>query len=350
MRWEPALLFVAACGRQGFDAIDLGDYAYRKSVSIASGYELTDFPLSVVTTDADLQSHARGDGRDIVFATDNATVLAHELVAYDGTSGSLEAWVLVPRLAAADTIWMYYGGPEGEQDAQAVWAGYAGVWHMAGTGNRENDSTPNGNTLGAVTVASQPASAIGIVGGARDYDGIANAMVTPDAASLDFGLTSFSYGVWVHVPQSAGSFDMPLFKGGSSASTSGYDIELGTNEWLACFGDGTASTCARFGGEPQFLGQWVSLVAVIDRTALEARTYVNSIQVAVASIAAYGPFDSERSLEVGSGGSLFRGRVDEVWITAGALDEPRIAAAYANVAARSSFMTIGVEQVQLARH
>src|SRR5262249_46139577 len=151
---------------------------------------LVDFPLSVVVTDPDLAAGARTDGADIAFtADDGATRLDAERVAYDPSSGTLEAWVrtaMAPHAATA--VFMYYGGPS---VASSTWpAGFAGVWHLT-TGD---DSTGHGYAASAASAAQQPAVAAGIVGAALSYDGVDDTLTVPDPSDggLDFGTQSFS--------------------------------------------------------------------------------------------------------------------------------------------------------------
>ena len=58
-------------------------------------------------------------------------------------------------------------------------------------------------------------------------------IMDPADGSLDFGETSFSFGLWVKVDQSAGPWDMPLFKGGSNAGAAGSDPG---KPWAPIFG------------------------------------------------------------------------------------------------------------------
>ena len=348
------LALAAGCGRRGFgsdfDAPDGTTFAARKRITVAPGTDLVDFPLSIVTVDPDLQRTARSDGLDIVFTTDDTTVLDHELVDYDGATGSLEAWVRVPALpVTGTTLWMYYGGDARTPAAAAAWSGYSAVWHMSGTGNTERDSTAHANDLHAISAPSQPSTDVGIIGGARNYDGIANAMIAsfPVDGSLDFGVRSFRFGAWVRVMQSVGQFDTVFFKGGASAMQSGYDMELGVSGWDGCIGDGVTNACVTFGGEAQFLGQWTYLMCVVDRSANQLVSYTNGIQTNTFSIAGLGSTDSTFGLSVGHMPPvLFKGLLDEPRVLEGAASPEVIQAEYTNVTLRSMFTVFGPHEAQ----
>jgi hypothetical protein len=347
------LALAAGCGRRGFGdfdaAPDTAAFAARKRITVAPGTDLADFPLSIVTVDADLQRTARSDGLDIVFTADDNTVLDHELVDYDSATGSLEAWVRVPALSVTGTtLWMYYGGDARTPAAAATWSGYSAVWHMSGTGNTERDSTEHANDLHAISAPSQPTPALGIIGGARDYDGMSNAMVAsfPVDGSLDFGTRSFRFGAWVRVMQSAGEFDIVFYKGASNVSLPGYDMELGTSGWVGCIGDGVTNACTSFGTEPQFLGQWTYLMCVADRSANELLAYVNGVQTNAFSIAGLGSTDSTFGLSVGYSPTVFKGLLDEPRVLEGAASPEVIRAEYMNVMSRSMFTLFGPHEAQ----
>jgi outer membrane protein assembly factor BamB len=100
--------------------------------------------------------------------------LDHEIEAYNGTSGTLVAWVRVPYLSAsADTqLYMFYGN----QDCDDQW-NPTGVWddqfqmvhHLQETSGTHQDSTIHNNDGTPVGGVTQDAT--GIIDGADDFDG-----------------------------------------------------------------------------------------------------------------------------------------------------------------------------------
>lgn len=125
----------------------LAGYCYRKTIEIQEGQvpgssALTDFPVLVSFTDADLKTTANGgkvehnSGYDIRFtADDGLTELSYQLGSYNASTGAASFWVKVPSLSATSntTLYMYYGNDNVSTDGSstATWkADYKGVWHL----------------------------------------------------------------------------------------------------------------------------------------------------------------------------------------------------------------------------
>jgi hypothetical protein len=91
---------------------------------------------------ADIKTTAYGghvqssSGYDIIFRASNGVdELYHEVESYNGTTGTLVAWVRVPTVSgtANTTIYMYYGNQcitSATQSANNVWELTTGVWHL----------------------------------------------------------------------------------------------------------------------------------------------------------------------------------------------------------------------------
>src|SRR3989344_5646002 len=95
-------------------------YTYRRLIDITdaqiSSGPHTNFPILATTTLADLKTTANGGDvpdtacDNIIFTdSDSPPQLSHEIEKYDPATGELVACVRVPSLAAASTIYMYYG-------------------------------------------------------------------------------------------------------------------------------------------------------------------------------------------------------------------------------------------------
>lgn len=105
-----------------------GTWLYRKPVVIDADQidaTLTDFPVLIQVTDAELAAAAQIGGEDIVFtAADGLTRLDHEIESWDRGTGALTAWVRVPTLDdTTDTdLFVYYGNATAvdQQDPGAV--------------------------------------------------------------------------------------------------------------------------------------------------------------------------------------------------------------------------------------
>jgi hypothetical protein len=116
----------------GLTATAEASFAYRKTITITGarvvGGPHLDFPVLVSVVDPDLRTTANGGGvtsaagYDIAFrAADGTTVLDWEIEYYNGTNGTLTAWVRLPgTLGPPDTrvqngvstvFYIYYGDP-----------------------------------------------------------------------------------------------------------------------------------------------------------------------------------------------------------------------------------------------
>jgi hypothetical protein len=325
----------------------LAGFGHRKPIDLAGRpTQLDDFVASIAqASDPDLVGSAT-----VAFtAADGTTLLPTEVVVFDAGTGKLEAWVTTTLAANTTTrIYLYYG--DGIAPPAALpWAAarHAGVWHMDGAGT--NNNTTNDSKLVHHATANPteiPAMAEGIVGAARSYDGLNDLMSIPDPpdGSLDVGIRSFTVDLWVNVTVAAGSFDMPFYKGGLTASVPGYDIELGGGTWFAGFSDGASGQLiATFGAQDDLLGAWRHLVAVCDRSTNTIRTYVDGAPVAVVGFTR-GSFDSASPLQFGHSTYEFRGLLDEVRLYTEALSADWIAAEHENIAKRASFVMIGAAE------
>lgn len=134
------------------------NWLYRKPLTISSamvsgGADLTDFPVLVNVTDADLIGEAQIDADDILFTqSDGTTKLDHEIEFFDSATGELQAWIRIPTLSASiDTdIFIYYSnaGAVNQENVAALWPNYEFVYHFGeGSGSTIADSSPNGYDL-----------------------------------------------------------------------------------------------------------------------------------------------------------------------------------------------------------
>ena len=143
-------------------------YAHCKVITtqhsmVSGANDLTNYPLTVILTDADLKTTANGgyvnsnSGYDIAFYPDcsgTGAALKWEMESYAPATGAIVAHVLRPTLSHTidDTIGLFYGGAFSsfQSTAPAVWdSSYKGVYHLAdGTTLNMSDSTSNANNLG----------------------------------------------------------------------------------------------------------------------------------------------------------------------------------------------------------
>jgi type IV pilus assembly protein PilY1 len=142
------------------------DYAYNKKITIdhskvSGSSNISDFPVLIhIQNDNDLKHKSSGghvenaSGYDIIFKNSAGVPIAHELEEYNGSTGTLLAWVRVPTLRYdIDTeLYIHYGDPSVSSPTEnpaGVWGNYAGVWHLAenptGAAPQMMDSTGNAN-------------------------------------------------------------------------------------------------------------------------------------------------------------------------------------------------------------
>ena len=344
----------------------LAGFGFRKQITItppALGGSLSDFPVALLrASDTDISAHARSDGRDLVVTSaDATTLLDSELASFDAGSGTLEIWARIPTLplAGSTTLYLYYGGAPTPTSAATVWsatAGFASVWHLsteAGTGAA--DSAPLGNHLSVQNTDTSPAASAGIAGAGRSPTVSTDRLQHTDNNSLDFASASFSFSVWVRETATVGSFDAPLYNGGTNDCCPGYGLLLGTGTWDVKIHDGgggstnnngTDWVSAEFGNQSALTNRWVHLVSVIDRTANQLRAYTDGVLLDTQPIPNVGPLTSSVNLAIGRGssGAWFNGVIDEARVYSVPLSAPWIATEHANLN-NTSFVVFSAQTV-----
>ncbi len=164
------------------------------------------------------------------------------------------------------------------------------------------------------------------------FDGIDDSITiaNPTDKHLDFNTHSFSYMLWVKVTSSVGLWDMPIWKGGNSAAIPGYDMELGTTVWAAYVSDGLKIFNVEFGKESDFLGRWVHLAVVVDRTQKKLLGYVNGSLTSASDISTLGNVNSTQELKIGTdpNNTNFKGAIDDVAIWNTVLSSNEVAEIY----------------------
>lgn len=167
------------------------------------------------------------NGYDIIFASDplGASPLNFERVAWDGTTGTVTFFVLVPTVSASvDTvIYILYGNPSistDQQNAVATWASFSNAWHLSeGSGTTANDST--GSNFGTWTGTQTGTSGYYSPGHVSPWAGTFNGLnVDIGTANTNPNLTgNITVSAWVKFNTTAG-FQRILAKWG------------GTNAWI----------------------------------------------------------------------------------------------------------------------
>jgi hypothetical protein len=345
-------------------------YSYQRQITIdntkVSGTsDLSNFALLVSlsgnwlrTTTADpANGHIRSDnGYDIIFKDSGGTQLDHEIEDYDGSAsgGTLVAWVRIPTLDYNDdtVIYMHYGNPcisTSQENVNGVWnTNFRGVWHLGESSGSAQDSTSYGNSGTVSGTATRESN--GQIGYAYDFG--ANGEVDcgdPGDGHLDFGTNSFSFSAWINVDLNTGTWQQIIYKGGSSATNNGYDLE--TNAIASTVYGGVADG-TNYISDPETtisFDTWTHIVSVIDRSAQRLRIYKNGVEQGTASdISGIGSLNSTEALKFPHGSSSYDmdGLLDEVRVSSVALTADWILTEYNNQSDPSTFYSLGDEECE----
>jgi len=322
----------------------LAGFAFRKQITVirpaAGPGTLFEFPLSIdIHDDADLRANADSN-RSFAFTTADGMRLADEIVSFNKTSGDLEAWVKVPSLFDGITVlYLYYGGDTGH-DPLTTWTAAAGVWHMNNVGTGEMDVSGHQMTVSAPDAAKSPETAAGFVGSARLYDGQDDRLCSTN--TFTFGLSSFSFSVWVEAVQS-GLQDSPISH--RAQDTSGFEVSLGQAWNLNVSSNNGQSVNVDIGSSDP---AWLHIGVVLQRTAGTAGTVTVFRNGNVENGAGFSNFDD---LPVGNDFCLgdethrYKGKIDEARVYLTAVPQAWFVVEHANVRDRGTFMTFGPEEI-----
>ena len=348
MRAWSLLLLLAGCDKVfGLDTVGPAADAHEPFAKLVSLTQdttetLTKFPVSIVIDgDPELAAHAASDGTDIGFYDDTG-LLPAEIVR--AGSGSLEAWVQVQSLPpGTSSITMRYGGGDVSRDQQPWPASAIGVWHASDAGTAMIDRSGHQHDADVIAGSTSPAVVPGIAGGGRNFDGLTDRLCGTDVDhSMMLGSASFSFEVWVFVSMSHGGADRAFTYGGSSNTDTGFDFELGAGYWSPNVADGT--TLLQVKAVTETVGQWVDLVAVVDRTAGELLLYEQGMVRGMTPIpAGFGGITVDRPICFSGAIEPFQGILDEPRVYGTALDAAWIRASYDNLAHRDTFVSVGPE-------
>jgi len=274
---------------------------------------------------------ASDDGDDLRFVVEGAE-LAYEIETWD-VEGRTTVWLRLPALPQAGTsVAMYWGNPAAApaSDGAATWPdSYISVHHLGD----EADAT------GIYTAFSSapPAAGDGVIGQARDFDGVDDFLELPTEADFDF-TTAFTVEAWIRVEDFDAAWQAIVTKGDTA-------WRLHRNDSTSTAGFGSNGPAHNLDGALAVDdGNWHSLAIVYGDGV--KRLYVDGVQDVEATVADTIATNS-RPVQIGAndqhGGRNFNGRIDEVRISSVARTPESIA--WHHLAATSGVDTIGLLQI-----
>ena len=270
-------------------------FNHRKQITLLNSMtpancssNLSNFPVHISLSGNWLKTVGNGgeiyrtEGYDIIFrAQDGVTKLDHEIEKYDGTAGTLVAWVRIPNLSynANTIIYMYYGNSTintSQANPTGVWDtsfGWRAVWHLkedpSGGAPQIKDSTSYGNhgTAGGSWPTGDQVA--GKIDGSLDFDA-GDYISMGDPASLDMDTSDFTIETWVRLdPSATQDGETIVWKGAGSTSNPGYWLFwYNLNNFLRFTisnGDGVTQRPAVDSTISIDDGLWHHVVAVADR-------------------------------------------------------------------------------------
>jgi uncharacterized repeat protein (TIGR01451 family) len=368
-----------------------GTYGYRKTITFNGVIgSHASFPVLISLVDADLKARvASPNGYDIVFRGENsvtcggppACTLDHEIERWEGTTGTLVAWVRVPSLSVGTAISMYYGNSQVTSPTEApraVWdANYAAVWHLgepgAGRVNEYRDSSRYGNHgqggQGALD-ATPSLVASGKVGRAQHFgnaDGRYDLIDAGDDGTLRLTNNQITIEAWVRhsivingmhgtPPATGAPYGIVNAKGWSDGYRLGFwgnDGSCGGAITVPCLGfslPGATDVLTTPQAAPLGPNQWHHVVATYDGTTM--RVFVDGgAQGSRAKTGNISPTAGGESIWIGhvdqpenqSWSGQFEGDIDELRISRVARPATWIATQFNNQSSPGTFYAVGAQ-------
>ena len=315
-------------------------FGYRKQFTVAAaqvvGGPLANFPALVSLTDPNLRLVANGGrvatGADFQFRGEDAATcggpatctLDFEVERYDGTTGTLVAWVRVPSLDNGRSIYLSYGDAAiacSQQNRGPVWdAVYREVYHLSELADY-SDSTSNHYT--AVTKGTVTQGVAGKIGLAAQFGGPAESRLIASDGTQPAN-TSYTLEAWVRFASlQAGLFTGIVNKGRESGSAG-----VGLGDWMGLYKDGGSNRLASgweccAANKPSNLvdgttvlaiNTWYHLVGTYDGATGFRYLYINGALVAsdTTNVAKYASIPQFLRIGDDSNGNFHNGQIDEV--------------------------------------
>ena len=349
-------------------------FSYQRKITIDDAMVQngphTSFPVLISESQDFLKTVSNGGriqsakGHDILFtASDQITILDHEIETYSSSTGQLEAWVRIPSLPSdADTeIYMFYGNSSittPMERVSSVWdSDFQVVQHMndlttinvASTTKNRNSKF---NTNDATKYASgAPLQSIAKVGYGQTYDASYDYHTITNHADNQQGTNDFTVEFWIKPDSTATDYSCPIYKGnGNGTIAEGWNIRhyQGTTDKLDfMMGSGSVDLGNVMTANALTNNIWTHIVLTADRD-VGYRFYVNGVADNSYSVnsSAY-PVGTANSMYIGRDWSpsayFLKSSLDEVRVSKTLRSADWIKTGYNNMNSTSTFYSIGSE-------
>ncbi|WP_434557382.1 DUF2341 domain-containing protein [Pseudomonas sp. Z4-20] len=333
------------------------DWHYRKQISIDTTPQGAAISQAVGRTSLLVRLHTGNftfdgvneNGSDIRFvATDDHTVLNHQIESFDPLMGMALIWVDVPLVEGGkrQDVWMYYGNPKAPatSNAQSAFdADYSLVYHFDGAVG----APPRDASAFANHAQNAPANIIdGVIGRSAQLNG--QPLLLPASPSLGVSAGgALTFSTWLRMEQGAGEQLLLARRDAGNA------LLVGVNQGVPFVEVNGQRAVANQGVA---LGQWQHLALTADASGL--RLYVNgkpaaslaqplpALQGAIAIGA-----DSPAAVEAGAVAptatyQAFTGALDELRLSRVARSPEQILADATAQGAESRLVVYGVDEEQ----
>ncbi|MFX1248547.1 MAG: DUF2341 domain-containing protein, partial [Promethearchaeota archaeon] len=265
---------------------------------------------------------------------------------YNTTHAHLVAWVKTNLSSSQNTfLSMYYGNPTAgnQENPVAVWdENYVGVWHLGEESGSATDSTTYG-TSGTIS-GGVTQNISGKLGKGYDFDGNDGSSVLfgdPGDGHLDFGLGSFTVSYWMNIDQSTSDYQLPIYKGGTTNSEAGYEMETNPTAESIDFMTSDGTTAYSSGNAGVTFDTWAYMVGVVDRSSNYIYLYQDGNDQGSSSISSLGSVDNSHSMALSPNPYPVDGMIDEVRISKSIRSSAWIETEYNNQYDPSSFYSMG---------
>ncbi|MFX0052833.1 MAG: LamG-like jellyroll fold domain-containing protein, partial [Candidatus Hermodarchaeota archaeon] len=165
----------------------------------------------------------------------------------------------------------------------------------------------------------------------------------PVDGHLDFGTDCFTISCWLNVDQTTENSQLPLYKGGTSATTEGYSIVTSSNgeQITPVISDGSGNQVYKF---ISILNDtWIHSVGVIDRNSDLLIAYINGLEVSSEDISSVGSINNNYDLQFSHSTYDFDGLLDEIRISNVIRSADWLLTEYNNQYDPDNFYSIGKE-------